>query len=88
MLLNLVTELCLFFLFVSDVTLGAFIGILVSYTCYRQVYPALNKINSHLCYTHITPVFEAAVAPVKPNPHVEPHTPPSPSEFVLISKDL
>ncbi|XP_076460894.1 phospholipid phosphatase 5-like [Babylonia areolata] len=55
----------------QDVTVGAILGLVVCYTCYRQVYPALNKVNSHLCYTQINRVIDYQLAhrsePVTPS---------------------
>ncbi|KAL8622632.1 hypothetical protein ACOMHN_009266 [Nucella lapillus] len=37
----------------QDVTVGTILGLVTSYTCYRQVYPALSKASSHLCYSQL-----------------------------------
>lgn len=71
----------------QDVTVGSIIGLIVCYTCYRQVYPNLNKGNSHMCYRHIPPVFETAGSN-KLRPH-DPVSPPSHSaDFIFVAKDV
>lgn len=37
----------------QDVTIGSLIGIIVSYICYRQYYPALDSKMSHRSYADI-----------------------------------
>ncbi|XP_025095160.1 phospholipid phosphatase 5-like isoform X2 [Pomacea canaliculata] len=35
----------------QDVTVGSIVGIVIGYTCYRQVFPSLSRMNSHLAYS-------------------------------------
>lgn len=37
----------------QDVSIGSLIGIVISYICYRQYYPALDSIVSHRSYADI-----------------------------------
>ncbi|KAK7498389.1 hypothetical protein BaRGS_00010343 [Batillaria attramentaria] len=71
----------------QDVTIGSIMGLVGAYTCYRQVYPSLTKVNSHLCYSQIPPVIDS-----RDNFDPEPITPVSPhpkshaTEFQFVSK--
>lgn len=42
----------------QDVLCGSLLGISISYLCYRQYYPSLTSIHSHIPYAAITPHLE------------------------------
>ncbi|KAK3095019.1 hypothetical protein FSP39_009220 [Pinctada imbricata] len=53
----------------SYVTVGSILGLFLAYTCYRQHYPPLNKLESHLPYVLLPSSSETVVddkAPILP----------------------
>ena len=46
----------MYFCLITDVTVGGMLGCVIAYTVYRQYYPSVNKLNSHLPYISLEPI--------------------------------
>lgn len=71
----------------ADVTVGAIIGLVVCYSCYRQVYPSLYKMNSHLSYSQFPPVADSFDSSREDqDTPTSPHPKSRETEFTFVSK--
>ena len=46
----------------SDVTVGGALGSVVAFTVYRQYYPSVSRLNSHLPYISLSPIDTQLIA--------------------------
>lgn len=78
---HLQSELALFS-YISDVTVGSILGLVVAYLVYRSYYPPLQRLNSHLPYVSITPA-DTQIAYAD-----QPVTPSSPAMYTKLDDIL
>lgn len=51
----------------QDVSVGSVLGMIIAYVCYRQYYPAINKLNSDIPYMSLPQEVETPSTPLYSN---------------------